>query len=209
MTDEPAIPEPLPWELHPALEEARLRAVARIVQSVCHDSAEDHKPAKGDTAWSLGCVRYARLCTRMRLAAEGDAKAWLSMGASHDLYLLFSIGNVPVRIYHGTSDESAPARYAQPHIGELKALQLVLDGMDDPSPVEDRSFRFMYDTNRTGELREIWFAQVDEAGKVYNAWPVPIEAIAEVVPFAKAPVEPAKPIVEVRKVVKRQQKPGA
>jgi len=205
VSDQPEQPQPLPWELHPSLDEARLRAVARIVQTVCHDSAHDHQPAKGDSAWSLGCVRYARLCSRMRAAAEGDHQGWLGIGASHDLYLLLTIGSIPVRIYRGNTDEPAPARYALPHVQELHARQPVLDGMDAPSAMVDRSFRFMYEPDAAGELREIWFAQVDESGNVYNAWPIPLEPLAEVVSFRKAPVEPPALVVEPRQADAQQQ----
>ena len=200
----PAIqPERLPWELHPALEEARLRAVARVVQNVCHDSAVDYQPSKGDTQWSLGCVRYARLCSRVRAAAEGEHQAWLGVEASHDLYLLLTIGGTPVRIYRGNTDDPAPARYAQPHLEELHAMQLAFEGMG--ALMEERAFRFVYATNGAGEIAEIWFEQVDETGQHYNAWPIPLEPLAEVVPFQKAPVEPPELVIEPREASQRRQ----
>jgi len=206
MTDPAAQPARLPWELHSALEEARLRAVARVVRNVCHDSAADHQPDKGETAWSLGCVRYDRLRFSLRAAGEGEHQAWLGLEANRGLYMLLKIGGVPVRIYHGDEDRPAPARYALPHVEELHAMQLALDGM--AAPEEDRSFRFIYEINGVGELSEIWFAQVDDVGQVYNAWRIPLEPLAEVVPFTKAPVEPPKLVIEPRDAGQQQQ-PGA
>src|SRR6267143_1031788 len=126
MTDPAAQTQRLPWELHPALEEARLRAVARVVRDVCHDSAADHQPDKGETVWSLGCVRYDRLRFSLRGAAE---------------------------------------------------------------------------------LKEIWFAQVDEAGQVYNSWRIDLEPLTEVVPFKKAPVVPPAIVIKPRDEWKQQQNP--
>jgi hypothetical protein len=204
MADPNPVSQPLPWALHPALEESRLRAVARLAQSVCHDAAQDHQPHKGDTAWSLGCVRYARLCSRMRTAAVGEFQDWLGVGASHDLYLLLTIGGIPVRIYRGSTEEPAPARYAQPHVQELHAIQLALDGLDTGA-IAERSFRFIYDTDGAGELREIWFAQVEDTGQVHNPWRVPLEPLAEVVPFRKPPVEPPAPVIAPRDDGQQQQ----
>jgi len=128
------------------------------------------------------------------------------MGASHDLYMLLTIGAIPVRIYRGREDQPAPARYAHPHVEELHAMQLALDGME--LPVGDRSFRFIYAIDGAGELAEIWFAQVDEAGQVYNAWRVPLDPPTEVVQFRKAPVVPPKLVIGPRDA-SQQQKPGA
>src|SRR6267143_598448 len=205
MTDPAAQTQRLPWELHPALEEARLRAVARVVRDVCHDSAADHQPDKGETVWSLGCVRYDRLRFSLRAAAEGEHQAWLETGPNRGLYMLLKIGGVPVRIYHGEEDRAAPARYAQPHVEELQAMQLALDGME--APEEERSFRFIYDIDGAGELKEIWFAQVDEAGQVYNSWRIDLEPLTEVVPFKKAPVVPPAIVIKPRDEWKQQQNP--
>ena len=207
MIDPAAQPARLPWELHPALEEARLRAVARVVQNVCHDSAADHQPDKGETAWSLGCVRYDRLRFALRTAAAGECEGWLEVGANPGLYMLLKIGGVPVRIYHGEEDQTAPARYALPHLEELHAMQLALDGME--APEEERSFRFIYGINGVGELKEIWFAQLDETGHVYNRWPIPLAPLAEVVPFKKAPIVSPAIVIEPRDAGKQQQNPGA
>lgn len=204
MTDPATQPERLPWELHPALEEARLCAVARVVRDVCHDSAADHQPSKGDTQWSLGCVRYARLCSRVRNAAEGEHQAWLGVEASHDLYLLLTIGGIPVRIYRGNTDEPAPPRYAQQHVEELHAMQLAFEGIE--APLEERSFRFVYSTDGAGELSEIWFEQVDQTGQHYSPWRIPVEPRAEVVSFRKAPIVPPSIVIEPRDA--DQQQPG-
>jgi hypothetical protein len=206
MTDPAAQAARLPWDLHPALEEARLRAVARLVRDVCHESAADHQPEKGETAWALGCVRYDRLRFALRTASESEYKAWLEVVPTRGLYMLMKIGGVPVRIYHGDEDETAPARYAQPSVAELHAMQLALDGTQ--APETDRSFRFIYDINRAAELKEMWFAQLDEAGQVYDAWPIPVEPVAEVVPFLKAPVVPPAIVIEPREA-DQQQQPGA
>jgi pimeloyl-ACP methyl ester carboxylesterase len=207
MTDPAEHPQRLPWELHPALEEARLRAIARVVQNVCHDSAADHQPEKGETAWSLGCVRYDRLRFSVQAAAQGEHVAWLEMVPTRGLYMLLKIGGVPVRIYHGEEDETAPARYALPTVAELHAMQLALDGTQ--APEEERAFRFIYDINGAGKLTEIWFAQVDEAGQVYDAWPIPLEPLAEELPFKKAPIVPPEIVIELRDESKQQQNPGA
>jgi hypothetical protein len=127
------------------------------------------------------------------------------MAPNRGLYMLLKIGGVPVRIYHGDEDETAPARYAQPSVAELHAMQLALDGTE--APEADRSFRFIYDINGAGELKEIWFAQLDEAGQVYDAWPIPVEPVAEVVQFRKAPIVPPEIVIEPRDA--DQQQPGA
>ncbi len=195
----------LPWQLHSALTDEHLRAIARLVQSVCHDAAQDHQPSKGDNAWALGCVRYARLCFRLRAAAEEELQEWLGIGESHDLYLLLTIGGVPARIYRGDADDNAPARYAQPHVDELHAIQLALLQGANVGPASERSFRFVYGTDPVGELAEIWFVQVDETGEVSNPWRIPLEPLTEVVSFRKAPIEPPPPVIEPLDTVVQQQ----
>jgi hypothetical protein len=63
----------LPWELHPALTEDRLRVCARMLASARRDALAMASYELGDDAWSTGC--RASGFGRLRLArAAGSGR---------------------------------------------------------------------------------------------------------------------------------------
>ena len=63
----------MPWEIHPALSEDRLRICARLLAHARRDAIRMASYEMGDTTWSVGCRAYAFGQQRMRRVAEKQA----------------------------------------------------------------------------------------------------------------------------------------
>ncbi len=77
----PALPASrrLPWDIHPALSEDRLRICARLLAHARRDAIRMASYEMGDTTWSVGCRAYAFGQQRMRRVAEKRTYNWLSV----------------------------------------------------------------------------------------------------------------------------------
>ena len=165
----------LPWQIHPALTEDRLTAVANIVWRVRVEVALRMEPDKGDSLWGTGCSAYERTCRAIAEAAAQDLKAWLSVEQA-DHHFLLKLGGVPVRIYRGDSEEPTPSRYAVPHNAEVAALQFAFQLAETPTP--DKVFRIEVTTDAKSYPLAITLVQVDVSGEKFNPFRIPVSNAA-------------------------------
>ncbi len=189
---------PPPRDVHPALQRDRLTAIARLVWAARVSAARDANWDLGDNIWTIGCVGFKRTCTAISRAAVGELKPFLSVrDRSH--HFVFQIGGVPIRVYRGDIDGSAPERFAVPDLQEQHDLQLAFDLFDTPTP--SAIFRLIVETDRQGFPVAIFLAQVEPSGEIVNPWRIPLSAEEEgysdgaILPLAPSPVTPPAPSV--------------
>ncbi|MGH7481464.1 MAG: hypothetical protein ACRELV_04870 [Longimicrobiales bacterium] len=163
----------LPWEIHPALTEARLVKVGRLAWAARQSAAEDAKWEMGDYLWDIGCKAYVRTKHAIAMASKGDLADYLSFELD-TLFgrFVFKIGGVPIRFYRGDPEETAPQKYAYATPRELLSLQLAFDVTDTPTP--DAYFRLVVETDKKGFPIGSTLVQVDDQGKIQNPWPIPV-----------------------------------
>ena len=102
----PALPSSrrLPWEIHPALSEDRLRICTRLLAHARRDAIRMASYEMGDTTWSIGCRAYAFGQQRMCRVAENRTYNRLSV-LDQSNHFVFMIQDVPVRFFRGSADE--------------------------------------------------------------------------------------------------------
>lgn len=173
----------LPWDIHPALTEERLRLCARLLANARRDALALATYEMGDDAWSVGCRAYAFGRQRLKRVAASGAHAWLQvMDDSH--HFVFLIDQVPVRFYRGAAEEPTP-RILRRHGAEAQQLGLALGG----DALDGLLFRLAVETNGAGGVeRVVFLALRGEEGYAECAWLVPLEP----------PVIRAKPGVQLR-----------
>jgi hypothetical protein len=94
----------LPWDIHPALSEERLRICARLLANARRDALAMASYELGDDPWSVGCRAYAFSRHRLARTANAGTYNWLSiLDESH--HFVFLIEDVPVRFYRGLAEE--------------------------------------------------------------------------------------------------------
>ncbi len=170
----PALPCPpparLPWEIHPALGEDRLRVCARLLAHARRDAIRMASYEMGDTTWSVGCRAYAFGQQRMRRVAERRTYNWLSvLDQSH--HFVFLVEDVPVRFFRGPADEPT-ARTLRRQQNEARQLDLAL-GED---LAHGLVFRLALEAGAGGGVdRVVFLALRGEEGHVECFWPVPID----------------------------------
>lgn len=166
----------LPWQIHPGLTEERLKFVARLISTIRADTVALHDPDGGDGAWSLGCRAYERTCFGIKKAAENaEHSDWLSMVDQRGLHFVFSVGGVPFRFYKTDDpEENVAPRTLRRFFPELRAQQLAFFDASEV-PASDLFFRLAVETEADGRAAGITFVQVDGAGTIYAAWPIPLD----------------------------------
>ena len=168
----PALPSSrrLPWEIHPALSEDRLRVCARLLAHARRDAIRMASYEMGDTTWSVGCRAYAFGQQRMRRVAEKRTYNWLSV-LDHSHHFIFLVQDVPVRFFRGSADEPT-ARTLRRQQNEAQQLDLAL-GEDLANGLV---FRLALEAGAAeGVDRVVFLALRGEEGHVECFWPVPIE----------------------------------
>jgi hypothetical protein len=166
---EPAASAPLPWELHPALAEERLRICARLLANARRDALAMASYEMGDDAWSVGCRAYAFGRHRLARAATSGQHNWLSVLDESNAFV-FLIEDVPVRFYRGPADEPTP-RALRRHAQEAEQLSLALG-----DAAEGLVFRLAVETGEGGRVeRVVFLALRGEEGEAVCVWPVPLE----------------------------------
>ena len=125
----PALPAPsasrrLPWDIHPALGEDRLRICARLLAHARRDAIRMASYEMGDTTWSVGCRAYTFGQQRMRRVAENRTYNWLSV-LDQSNHFVFLIQDVPVRFFRGSADEPTARTLRRQH-NEAQQLDLAL-----------------------------------------------------------------------------------
>jgi len=179
---EPADPTPadnapppgrLPWDLHPALTEDRLRVCARLLANARRDALAMASYELGDDPWSVGCRAYAFGKHRLARAASSGQHNWLGvLDESHAF--VFLIEDVPVRFYRGLAEEPT-ARALRRHAQEAEQLTLALG-----DAAEGLVFRLAVETGEGGRVvRVVFLALRGEEGEAACVWPVPLDMPAE------------------------------
>ena len=160
----------LPWELHPALTEDRLRVCARLLANARRDALAMASYELGDDAWSVGCRAYAFGRHRLARAAMSGQHNWLGVLDESNAFV-FLIEDVPVRFYRGLADEPT-ARMIRRHAEEAQQLSLALGD----AAGEGMVFRLAVETGEGGRVeRVVFLALRGEEGQAACVWPVPLE----------------------------------
>jgi hypothetical protein len=160
----------LPWDIHPALSEDRLRICARLLAHARRDAIRMASYEMGDTTWSVGCRAYAFGQQRLRRVAEKKTHNWLSV-LDQSNHFVFLIQNVPVRFFRGSADEPT-ARTLRRQQNEAQQLSLALG----EERAEGLVFRLALEAEAAeGVERVVFLALRGEEGQVECFWPVPLD----------------------------------
>ena len=160
----------LPWDIHPALSEDRLRICARLLAHARRDAIRMASYEMGDTTWSVGCRAYAFGQQRMRRVAEKRTYNWLSV-LDQSNHFVFLIQDVPVRFFRGSADEPTARTLRRQH-NEAQQLDLAL-GEDLANGLV---FRLALEAGAAeGVDRVVFLALRGEEGHVECFWPVPLD----------------------------------
>lgn len=170
----PAQPKPpsarLPWDLHPALTEERLRFCARLLANARRDAVAMSSYEMGDDNWSVGCRAYAFGRQRLRRCADSGTSPWLRvLDESH--HFVFLIDQVPVRFYRGQADEPT-TRTLRRLNGEVEQLSLALG---EDVAADGLVFRFAVETNANGGVERVVFLALRGEDRSECFWPVPLD----------------------------------
>ena len=175
-----ATPERLPWDLHPALSEERLRLCARMLANARRDALAMASYALGDDAWSVGCRAFAFARHRLERAAASGEYPWLEVldSSAHFVFLIGGNGGgVPVRFYRGPADEPTGRTLRRQEI-EAEQLSLALG----EAAADGLVFRFAVETGEAGRVERVVFLALRGEERVECVWPVPLELPAAAQP---------------------------
>lgn len=178
--------------------------LAQLIKTVRHETVLQHEPSQGDSAWSLGCRAYARICHAIVKAAQSEWAEWLSMIEDSGLRFVFGIGGVPLRFYKGDAEQSKP-RQLHRHYPEIQAQQLALEFCQ--APEFDRVFRLAVETDELGEVESVTLVQLDLQGVPHNPWRIPLGDQPSVRPLRvkRTPVELPPPLAFPATSKKREE----
>jgi hypothetical protein len=184
-----------PWEFHRDLTEDRLIAVGRLIVDGRQLAVDLHDGDIGDDGWTLGCraSQFGRF--RILAAVDGEVFPWLRV-IDRSRRLIFTIGEVPVRIYRGEADEPTDRTLHQ-SLNELKQLGFSFDERDEG---RDLAYRFAVETDIDGSALAVKFVGLRGETAVLN-WDVPLgldTSIGGIGTPATDPVELDAPSVGVR-----------
>ena len=178
----------VPWATYPGVTAERLAEVANTIWAARNEAADDYRPDKGETNWSLGVCAFERTCYAVSQASI--ASSWLTIKSGTGggpVVFVFSIGGHPVRFFRG-EPEDIPERYRMlpfPECDEqreaAKQYALLPPG---------RALRFVIENDSTGRPVVIYLVEMDgETGKSLSVYEIPREG-RNVTPFAR-PSPPA------------------
>ena len=174
---DPSSPASLPWELHPALSEERLRLCARMLANARRDALAMASYELGDDPWSVGCRAFAFGRNRLQRAAASGEYPWLEVldDSAHFVFVIGANGNgVPVRFYRGAADEPTERTLRQQEV-EAEQLSLALG----EAAADGLVFRFAVETGEAGRVARVVFLALRGEERVECFWPVPLELPAE------------------------------
>ena len=167
-------PARLPWDIHPALTEDRLRICARMLANARRDALAMASYELGDDPWSVGCRAFAFGRNRLARAASSGSFNWLGV-LDESNHFVFLIEDVPVRFYRGLADEPS-VRTLRRHEEEASQLSLAI-GVD---AAEGLAFRIAVETGEAGRVeRVVFLALRGDAGDAECVWPIPLEMAVE------------------------------
>ena len=163
----------LPWTIHSALTEERLRVCALLLAHARRDAVRLASIEMGDDTWSIGCRAYAFGRQRLQRAAERGTHDWLTvLDGSH--HFVFLIEDVPVRFFRGSADDPT-SRTLRRQVVEAQQLTMALGG----DGADGLVFRLALEAAPAGAVdRVVFLALRGEDGRVECFWPVPLDAEA-------------------------------
>jgi hypothetical protein len=176
-----------PWEFHGDLTEDRLVSVARMIVDGRQAAVELYDEEIGDNGWTLGCRAFQFGRARILRAVDEGAHDWLR-AIDRSLQLVFTIGEVPVRIYRGEADEPT-GRTLRQGLHELRQLSFSFGERDDG---RELAYRFAVETGVDGSAISVKFVGLRGETAVLN-WDVPLEGRS----FGGAVGRPASEAVEL------------
>jgi hypothetical protein len=165
-----------PWLKYSALTTERLGIVANIVKDARRETVLLHDARSGDTALSLGCRAYARVCAALRKAAE--RYDWLSiLDDPKPLRFVFAIGGVPIRMYNG-DPEDPPSKMSDICVAEQQAFEI--DGV----PLVDGLLRLAVVTDKNHQATGVALIEMTEAKTIIGLYEIPfLDAPEKTVPL--------------------------
>ncbi|MCB4825384.1 hypothetical protein [Roseicella aerolata] len=166
-------PPRLPWDLHPALTEDRLRVCARMLANARRDALAMASYELGDDPWSIGCRAFAFGRHRLQRAAASGEYPWLEVldDSAHFVFVIGTDGNgVPVRFYRGAAEEPTERTLRRQEV-EMQQLSLALGEV----AAESLAFRFAVETGEGGRVERVVFLALRGEDRVECFWPVPLE----------------------------------
>ncbi len=161
-----------PWDYHPDLTEERLVAAARLIADGRQVAVELFDEEAGDNGWTLGCRAFQFARARILRAVDHDTYSWLGV-IDRSLQLIFTIGEVPVRIYRGEAEEPTD-RTRRQSLNELRQLAFSFDERDEG---RDLAYRFAVETDIDGSVLAVKFVGLQGETAVLN-WDVPLDLSA-------------------------------
>lgn len=184
-----------PWDYHADLTEERVVAVAQMISDGRQMAVELFDEEAGDDGWTLGCRAFQFGRARILRAGDSDEYPWLAV-IDRTLGLIFTIGEVPVRIYRGVADEPTDRTQRQ-SFNELRQLGFSFGERDEG---RELAYRYAVETDLDGSVMAIKFVGLSGQTAVLN-WEVPINLTPDTGTVGRAATESVDldaPLVGVR-----------
>lgn len=176
-----------PWEYHGDLTEDRIVAVARMIVDGRQAAVELFDEENGDNGWTLGCRAFQFGRARILRAVDEGTHDWLGV-IDRSLQLIFTIGEIPLRIYRGEADEPTDRTMRQ-SLPELRQLGFSFGESDEG---RELAYRFAIETDVDGSVVSVKFVGLRGETALLN-WDVPLESR----PIGGAVGRPASESVEL------------
>ncbi len=196
-----------PWQVAPALTEARLRLIAAVFDRVRNEVAQLHQPEKGDGNWGFGCRSYERTCFAFeRMAEEEPYKAWMTV-VRGGLECTLRVESIPIKFYRGDPADPTPRVLrgaANAALRDVRTGQASMFAMFDSGHASDDGLFWLLaiDTHPDLTVSRVVIFQADEYGSVHNEWEIPLDesvhAVANVTPIRPEGVDLPPPVVQSR-----------
>ena len=189
---------------YPGITLERLSIVAVLIRDARNEAVEDHRPAKGETNWSLGVRQYERTCNALNSASTEFPWLTVLSGGVGPVQYVFAIGGHPIRFCRGDDDEIA-ARYQQPCFPEI--CQQALFGSS-----HGRWLRLAIENGPHCSPVFIRLMEIDADGVPVRSYVIPeTTATTTIIPFTppSAPSVHIPPVVAEATVDAEQASPGA
>jgi hypothetical protein len=154
-----------PWDFHADLSLDRLQLVAKVLSDTRTRTILQHDPVAGDGNWSLGCRIYERSCSMLTRAGE-RLWPWLKV-VQEPLQFIFTVGEVPMRFYHGDADNPAP-HHLYPVESEWRQLSMAFGNAGC-----DFVWRIVVESDATGEAARVLTIGAALDGSIECSYPIP------------------------------------
>lgn len=158
-----------PWDFHPDLTEDRLVEVAKLIVDGRNAAIELQVESEGDNGWTLGCRAFQFARHRILTASADGSIPYLGIIDS-TLHLVFTIGQIPVRIYRGDAEDPTERTLRQSN-SELDQLGFSFDDLDESG---DLAYRFAVETDFDGSVISVHFVGLRGKTAELN-WLVPLD----------------------------------